>query len=211
MVAAIKRVLVVDDEAIVRESYKLALTDAGYAVDTVASGREAIQACHEERYDVMLADIRMPDMDGVEVARVISREFPDVRVVLITGYPSAETQEQASRIGVMDYLQKPLRPDRLSEATASALNRPRIRVPLVASAQQTEPTVKETAPMSTMQAAFPGMVPVAKKDVSAVTAALLLASSPLIGFLYYLLFPFVAVGVAIGVVVSEIAKSLRGE
>jgi DNA-binding NtrC family response regulator len=200
-------VLVVDDEAIVRESYKLALTDAGYAVDTVASGREAIQACHEERYDVMLADIRMPDMDGVEVARVISREFPDVRVVLITGYPSAETQEQASRIGVMDYLQKPLRPDRLSEVTASALNRPRFRVPL----PQTEPAAKETAPMSTMQAALPVMVPVEKKDVSAVTAAVLLASSPLIGFLYYLLFPFVAVGVAIGVVVSEIAKSLRGE
>ena len=124
MVAASKRVLVVDDEEIVRESYKLALTDAGYEVRTVPSGREAIQACRNEHFDVMLADIRMPDMDGLEVSRVIAREFPDVRVIVITGYPSPESAAQARRLGVSDYLQKPVAPDRLSAATAAALARP---------------------------------------------------------------------------------------
>ena len=67
MVVANKRVLVVDDETIVCESYKLALMDAGYDVRTVETGQEAIQACRAERFDVMLADLRMPDMPGLEV------------------------------------------------------------------------------------------------------------------------------------------------
>ncbi len=128
MVAALKRVLVVDDEEIVRESYKLALTDAGYEVRAVPNGREAIQACRNEHFDVMLADIRMPDMDGLEVSRVIAREFPDVRVIVITGYPSPESAARARKLGVSDYLQKPVAPDRLSAATAAALARPVERV-----------------------------------------------------------------------------------
>ena len=122
-VIANKRVLVVDDETIVCESYKLALTDAGYDVHTVETGQEAIQACRAERFDVMLADLRMPDMDGLEVARVVSREFPNLRVVMITGYPSRESADEAARLGISDYLQKPLSPERLSAATAAALAR----------------------------------------------------------------------------------------
>jgi CheY-like chemotaxis protein len=125
MVVANKRVLVVDDETIVCESYKLALMDAGYDVRTVETGQEAIQACRAERFDVMLADLRMPDMDGMEVAKIVAKEFPELRMVMITGYPSRESAEQAARLGVSDYLQKPLSPERLSEATAAALARPR--------------------------------------------------------------------------------------
>lgn len=133
MVVANKRVLVVDDESIVCESYRLALIDAGYDVRTVATGQEAIQACRSERFDVMLADLRMPDMDGMEVAKIVCREFPELRVLMITGYPSRESAEQAARLGISDYLQKPLSPERLSEATAAALARPQ-RIPAPASA-----------------------------------------------------------------------------
>jgi CheY-like chemotaxis protein len=151
MVVANKRVLVVDDETIVCESYKLALMDAGYDVRAVATGQEAIQACRAERFDVMLADLRMPDMDGMEVAKVVAKEFPELRMVMITGYPSRESAEQAARLGVSDYLQKPLSPERLSEATAAALARPRRPAPppvaaapvswepVKAEAKQTEP------------------------------------------------------------------------
>jgi CheY-like chemotaxis protein len=128
MVIANKRVLVVDDESIVCQSYQLALTDAGYDVHTVETGQEAIQACRAERFDVMLADLRMPDMDGLEVARVVSRECPELRVVMITGYPTRESAEQASRLGISDYLEKPLSPERLSAATAAALARPARRM-----------------------------------------------------------------------------------
>ena len=149
MVVANKRVLVVDDESIVCESYKLALTDAGYDVRTVESGQEAIQACRAERFDVMLADLRMPDMDGLEVARVVSSEFPDLRVVMITGYPSRESADEAARLGISDYLQKPLSPERLSAATAAALARPSRSVPpFFQDGSETHPTpaLEATAP-----------------------------------------------------------------
>lgn len=124
MVVVEKRVLVVDDEEIVRQSCERALTDAGYAVRTAGSGREALRACRAEPFDVMLTDLRMPDMDGIEVIRAVAKEFPEVRVVIITGYPSRESAEQAAKLGIFDYLEKPLSPGRLSEATAVALARP---------------------------------------------------------------------------------------
>jgi len=124
MVSAEKRVLVVDDEQIVRESCKHVLTDAGYVVRTVASGRDALKACRTESFDMMLTDLKMPDMDGLEVVRAVVKEFPEVRTVIITGYPSPESAEQGEKLGIFDYLQKPLSPERLSEAAAAVLARP---------------------------------------------------------------------------------------
>ena len=124
MVALKKRILVVDDEQIVRDSCQRALTDAGYTVHTVGSGRDALKACRDEPVDVMLTDLRMPDMDGFEVIRAVRKEFPEVRVVIITGYPSRESAAQAAQFGIFDYLEKPLSPARLSRATAAALASP---------------------------------------------------------------------------------------
>jgi len=124
MVLPEKRVLVVDDEQIVRDSCERALTDAGYSVRTVGSGRDALTACRSERFDVMLTDLKMPEMDGLEIARAVRKEFPDVRVVIITGYPSRDSARRAESLGIFDYLEKPLSPERLSEATAEALARP---------------------------------------------------------------------------------------
>jgi CheY-like chemotaxis protein len=219
MVAASKRVLVVDDEEIVRESYKLALTEAGYDVRTVPSGREALQACRMEHFDVMLADIRMPDMDGLEVSRVVAREFPDVRVIIITGYPSPESAARARKLGVSDYLQKPVAPDRLSAATAAALACPLKRAPEEAASEM--PVVNPPAAAvqcAPPNAAAPHVVapevpapvqvspPPAVDDISAYTAFLVLLGSPLIGLAYFLLFPFVATAIAVTVLGKEIAK-----
>jgi CheY-like chemotaxis protein len=225
MVAASKRVLVVDDEEIVRESYKLALTEAGYDVRTVPSGREALQACRMEHFDVMLADIRMPDMDGLEVSRVVAREFPDVRVIVITGYPSPESAARARKLGVSDYLQKPVAPDRLSAATAAALACPLKRAPEEAASEM--PLVNPPAAAvqcAPPNAAAPQVVarevpapvqvsppmtaapPPAVDDISAYTAFLVLLGSPLIGLAYFLLFPFVATAIAVTVLGKEIAK-----
>ena len=235
MVAASKRVLVVDDEEIVRESYKLALTEAGYDVRTVPSGREALQACRMEHFDVMLADIRMPEMDGLEVSRVVAREFPDVRVIVITGYPSPESAARARKLGVSDYLQKPVAPDRLSAATAAALARPLAQVheevasaipavnppaaappcappnaaaPEVAAPEVAAPqVVAPEMPVPVQAAPQMTVAPAAAvDDISAYTAFLVLLSSPLIGLAYFLLFPFVATAIAVTVLGKEIAK-----
>ena len=127
MVAAQNRVLVVDDEEIVRDSCQRVLTEAGYTVRTAANGRDALRACRNERFDVMLTDLRMPDMDGIDVIRAVASEFPEVRVVVITGYPTPQSAEQARELGVSDYLEKPLSTNRLSEAAAAALARPPVR------------------------------------------------------------------------------------
>jgi len=135
MMGVEKRILVVDDEEIVRESCKRALTEAGYSVRTVGSGKDALQACRAERFDLMFTDLKMPDMDGLEVIRAVTKEFPNLRVVVITGYPSRNSAEEAAEMGVSDYLEKPLSSERLSEATSSALSRPLKRaaaVPAVA-------------------------------------------------------------------------------
>ncbi len=124
MVTVDKRILVVDDEQIVRDSCERTLRDEGYVVRSVASGQEALLACRDEPFDVMLTDLRMPDMDGIEVIRAVAKEFPEVRVVMITGYPGRNSAEQAEALGIFEYLEKPLNPKRLSEVTAEALASP---------------------------------------------------------------------------------------
>jgi CheY-like chemotaxis protein len=121
MVVLDKRVLVVDDEQIVRDSCERALKDAGYAVRTVGNGYDALEACRAERFDVMFTDLKMPGMQGLDVIRKVTEECPETRVIIITGYPSQESALQAGRLGVFDYLEKPLSPERLSAATHSAL------------------------------------------------------------------------------------------
>lgn len=224
MVAAAKRVLVVDDEEIVRESYKLALTEAGYEVRTVPDGRAAISACRSEHFDVMLADIRMPDMDGLEVSRVVVHEFPDVRVIVITGYPSPESAARARRLGVSDYLQKPVAPDRLSAATAAVLARP-VERPAAEASPDVEGAgaVAEDLPGAPTGSSVPAVppavsipvqvtqamgipTPASTPDISAATAFLVLLSSPLIGLAYFLLFPIVGTAIALAVLGKEIVK-----
>jgi DNA-binding NtrC family response regulator len=139
MVTAEKRILVVDDEQIVRDSCQRALTDAGYDVKTAASGCDALDACRVERFDLMLTDLKMPDMDGLEVIRAMAAEFPDVRVVVVTGYPSPESAETASKLGIFDYLEKPLSPERLSAATAAVLARPARKTAILDRAQSIQP------------------------------------------------------------------------
>jgi len=147
MVALDKRVLVVDDEEIVRESYKRALTEAGYQVRTVESGSDALKACRAESFDVMLTDLKMPEMDGVEVAQAMKEQFPDVRVVIITGYPTRSSADRAAQLGIFDYLEKPLSPERLSAATAEILARPVKRTPVP------EPEIAAPAAATAMTAA----------------------------------------------------------
>jgi DNA-binding NtrC family response regulator len=222
MVAATKRVLVVDDEEIVRESYRLVLADAGYEVRTVSNGREALQMCRAEHFDVLLADIRMPDMDGLEMSREVVREFPGTRVIVITGYPSPESAEQARRLGVSDYLPKPVAPDELTAVTAAALARPvpdrREQRETLAAAQataRTEPAVhgaSATSPATGASGSPVGRVAAALQagqDISPFTAFLVLLGSPLVGLAYFLLFPFVASVIAIAVIVKEVTRLVR--
>ncbi len=106
------RILVVDDESIMRDSLKEWLhEEEGFAVDTAGSGPEALEMLAREPYQLMLLDIKMPGMDGVEVLRRAKADFPELSVVMMTAYADVETAVSAMKIGAIDYLMKPFEPE----------------------------------------------------------------------------------------------------
>lgn len=107
------RILVVDDELVVRDSLKEWLEEEGFAVDMAQSGPEALQRLGESTYHLMLTDIKMPGMDGVELLEKAREIFPDLCVVMMTAYATVETAVEAMKIGALDYLVKPFDPDQL--------------------------------------------------------------------------------------------------
>ena len=94
------RILAVDDETIVLDSFRKILVIAGYSVDTVETGKEAVGLVRKNDYDFVFTDFKMPEMDGVEVTKAVKHLRPDVDVVLITGYASIESAVETMKHGV---------------------------------------------------------------------------------------------------------------
>lgn len=101
------KILIVDDEEPIRHSLGEILKLEGYEVATAESGETAVEAIAETTFDLILLDIRMPGMDGIEVLRVINRDAPETRVVLLTAHGSLESAIEALRQGAQDYILKP--------------------------------------------------------------------------------------------------------
>ena len=116
-----RNVLVVDDEKTVCNSCKKILTREGYNVDVALSAEEALNKVKRNRFDAVIADWKMPKIDGIEVARRIKKGNPNIAVIMITGYPSVESSINAMRSGVSDYVPKPFTPEELSDAMVRAL------------------------------------------------------------------------------------------
>jgi len=116
-----KKVLVIDDERVVLDSVSKILTDKDYQVDTSLSGREGLRRAIEGEYDIVLTDIRLPDVGGMRVLRDIKRAKPSLPVVMITGYASVKSSVQAMKLGAADYVEKPFTPNQLLKAVAAAL------------------------------------------------------------------------------------------
>jgi DNA-binding NtrC family response regulator len=117
-----QKALVIDDEQVVLDSVSKILTDENYEVDVSLSGREGLNWAIQKEYDIVLTDIRMPDIGGMRVLRDIKRANPSLPVVMITGYASIQSSVQAMKLGAADYIEKPFTPDQLIEAVASALD-----------------------------------------------------------------------------------------
>jgi DNA-binding response OmpR family regulator len=116
-------VLMVDDDAAVRMALGQVLTATGYRVTTAATGGEAVAALSDTPFDVVVSDMRLPDVDGIEVLRVaMTQAFPPA-VLLLTGYGTLDTAISALRLGASDYLLKPCSPQQLLKSVAEALTR----------------------------------------------------------------------------------------
>ncbi len=115
-------VLVVDDEAIVRESIRDWLKDAGYQVATAETGEEALEVIEKQDFSVMVLDIRLPGQTGIAVLKEVKAQRPWIKSIIITAYPSDETTSEARQLGAIDYLVKPVAPDDLEKLIRETLD-----------------------------------------------------------------------------------------
>ncbi|MDZ7343652.1 MAG: sigma-54 dependent transcriptional regulator [candidate division KSB1 bacterium] len=103
----VKSILVVDDEESIRESLEKVLSKAGYRTATASSGNEALALLAEQPADVVLADLKMPDGDGIELLKNVKKKYADTEVILLTGYGTIETAVEAMKEGAYDFITKP--------------------------------------------------------------------------------------------------------
>ncbi|MFZ1291601.1 MAG: response regulator [Melioribacteraceae bacterium] len=115
------KILCVDDEEIILSSFRKILVLEGYAVDTVETGQEALHLVQINHYDFVFTDLKMPSMDGVDVAKGVKHLRPDIDVIIITGYATVETAVEVMKFGAMDYVQKPFTEDELLEFVKKSL------------------------------------------------------------------------------------------
>ncbi len=116
------KILVVDDEEDMRTTLAILLEAEGYGVITAMNGHGAMERLKKEQVDMVVSDIRMPDMDGIELLQQVKGINPIIPVVMVTGYGSAELAVESMKLGAFDYLQKPFDNDRLYEVVRSALS-----------------------------------------------------------------------------------------
>jgi DNA-binding NtrC family response regulator len=109
------RILVVDDDENIRNSLATILRDEGYIVDLVANGSEAIQKTESTAYNAALIDIRLPDMEGIEILTRMKDRIPKVRKIILTGYPSMQNAINAVNMKADAYVVKPVDVDKLLE------------------------------------------------------------------------------------------------
>jgi len=112
----LQQVLVVDDEAVVRNGISRALKRRSINAHSAADGRTALNLMQDRAFDLVLLDMRMPDMDGIALLREIRARYPATEVIMITGYPTINSAVECVRLGALDYLVKPFRLDDLDAA-----------------------------------------------------------------------------------------------
>ena len=117
------RVLVVDDEDVVCKSCRAILKEEGCEVETAYSGAEALHVMSGQEFDVVITDLKMPGMNGIELLTEIKHRTPSTAVILITGYSTIPTAIEAIKCGAFDYIPKPFTPDKLAVTVANALER----------------------------------------------------------------------------------------
>jgi len=117
------RILVVDDDQGMRDYLEIMLSREGYDVNTVPGGKKALTLCRKRKFDLVITDLKMPGMDGVDLLKSLKEVSPETMTILITGYASGETAVAAMKEGAYDYLEKNFEPDDLKKLVRDALRK----------------------------------------------------------------------------------------
>jgi CheY-like chemotaxis protein len=192
---ALRKVLVVDDDPVVGKSFHRVLSqDKGYIVITAHNAAEALERMREQQVDLVVTDIKMPGMDGVELAERVRARQPWTPVVIVTGYGSTANEQRALAAGVSAFVHKPLSPEMIEQAAEHARHAP--EAPMVALATQdlvhAQPQEEPAVPESRAR-----------------NIALFLAA-PFIGLGYALMLPWVGLGMLASQGLKTLAHKAEG-
>jgi DNA-binding response OmpR family regulator len=121
-----KPVLIVDDEKNIRLTLSQSLESLGVEIDTAANGEETLDKLSKKEFGLILLDIRMPGMDGMEVLRRVREIRPDIRIIMITAYGTIESAVEAMKLGAVDFLEKPFDPEEIRELVSRVMDRDRL-------------------------------------------------------------------------------------
>jgi DNA-binding NtrC family response regulator len=121
------RILVIDDEPVVCDGCRFVLSEIGYLVDACLTGREGLDMLLINNYDLALLDLKLPDMDGMEILRIVKNDKPDVYIMIMTGYSTVKNAVEAMKLGAFDYLAKPFSDDELIFAVEKAIENKRLK------------------------------------------------------------------------------------
>ncbi len=175
--SALRKVLVVDDDPVVGKSFNRVLSqDKGYIVINAQNAAEALEKLREQEYDLVYTDIKMPGMDGVELAGQVKAKRPWMPVVIVTGYGTAANEQRARAAGVTAFLNKPLSPEMIEDSATIALS----QTPSASAVQPEAGPVEE------------GHAELAGKENRLKNVALFFAA-PFIGLAYAVALPFVGI------------------
>lgn len=119
---ATHKILVIDDEAVIREGIRQALVLEGYQVDVAANGKIGLEKLQKNNFSVVISDLKMPIMNGLEVLKTIQILQPSVPVIIITGFATIDSAVDAMKNGAFEYLTKPFLPDRIIEKVQAAIS-----------------------------------------------------------------------------------------
>jgi len=117
------KILVVDDEGIVLDSCQRVLKEDGLEVLLVTSADKAIAAIEDEEPSVLLMDVKMPVRDGMDLMREVKERWPDVPIIVMSGYHTTETIEEADKMGAVAFINKPFTPDELLETIRQVIQK----------------------------------------------------------------------------------------
>ena len=118
-------VLLVEDEMNVAKGLQMVMNESGYNVDVAMTGEGALRLIKGANYDLLVADLKLPDINGMVVVEEVRERWPDTKVVIITGYPAVASAVQALKMGAADYLQKPFTDDEFKATVSEALHEER--------------------------------------------------------------------------------------
>ena len=116
-------VLIADDEKGYREVLRVIFEDQGHSVSTATNGRSALELLKERPCDVVISDVRMPDMDGIEFLRAAREFYPEIGIVMMTAFGTINTAREAFKLGADDFIQKPFNNEELRLIVQRAIDR----------------------------------------------------------------------------------------